>query len=149
LDVERFYFLGSGLHYGLACEAMLKMTEMSLSSSQAFHSLEFRHGPMSMVDERVLVAGLFSRPSYSQEVKVLDEMAALGANTLALMPLAAGSGATYEVHLAYHLPTWALPVLYLPPLQLLAYHRAVSKGLDPDKPRNLQAVIYLDRANFP
>ncbi|MEZ4683334.1 MAG: hypothetical protein R2932_54915 [Caldilineaceae bacterium] len=46
------------------------------------------------------------------------------------------------------LPAWASPVLYLPALQLLAYHRALSKGLDPDRPRNLQAVIYLDRADF-
>ena len=58
--IERFFFLGSDTLYGIACEAMLKMKEMSLSYSEAYHSLEFRHGPMSMVTERALVVGLIS-----------------------------------------------------------------------------------------
>jgi glucosamine--fructose-6-phosphate aminotransferase (isomerizing) len=46
------------------------------------------------------------------------------------------------------LPAWGLPVLYLPALQLLAYYRAISKGLDPDRPQNLDAVVSLDRSSF-
>jgi glutamine---fructose-6-phosphate transaminase (isomerizing) len=45
-------------------------------------------------------------------------------------------------------PAWAQPILYLPTLQLMAYHRSVSKGLDPDNPRNLSAVVYLDPATL-
>ena len=50
-DLDRFYFLGSGPRYGLACELSLKMKEMSLSHSEPFHFMEFRHGPMSMVTD--------------------------------------------------------------------------------------------------
>ena len=48
LNFDRFYFLGSGIRYGLACEVNLKMKEMTLTHSEPFHFLEFRHGPMSM-----------------------------------------------------------------------------------------------------
>src|SRR5215213_10017404 len=52
LAFDRFYFLGSGIRYGLACEVNLKMKEMTLTHSEPFHFLEFRHGPMSMVNEK-------------------------------------------------------------------------------------------------
>jgi glucosamine--fructose-6-phosphate aminotransferase (isomerizing) len=50
-SIERFFFLGGGPLYGLANEAMLKTKEMSLSQAEAYHPLEFRHGPMSVVDK--------------------------------------------------------------------------------------------------
>src|ERR1044072_1588902 len=60
LSVGRFYFLGSGIRHGLACEVNLKMKEMTLTHSEPFHFLEFRHGPMSMVNEKAVVVGLLS-----------------------------------------------------------------------------------------
>jgi glucosamine--fructose-6-phosphate aminotransferase (isomerizing) len=146
--VDSFFFLGSGPHYGIANEAMLKMKEMSLSHSEAFHFFEFRHGPKSMIDERALVVGLLSQPVHTQEEQVLDEMAALGGHTLALATWPGTNGGTRRLELAYHLPMWVTPVLYLPPLQLLAYYRAVGKGLDPDRPRNLEAVVSLNESSF-
>jgi glucosamine 6-phosphate synthetase-like amidotransferase/phosphosugar isomerase protein len=62
-----------------------------------------------------------------------------------VISLAAEDG---DIGLPANLPTWAMPVLYLPSLQLLGYYRAMSKGLDSDNPRNLTAVIYLDAAVF-
>jgi glutamine---fructose-6-phosphate transaminase (isomerizing) len=147
-DLDRFFFLGSGVRYGLAAEAMLKMKEMSLTYSEAYHFMEFRHGPMSMVNEQTLVAGLLSQEARPHEQKVVEEMAGLGAQTLSLCT-DAGSHTGSEVFLAApDLPTWASLVLYLPPLQLMAYHRSISKGLDPDNPTNLSAVIFLDSAAF-
>src|SRR5688572_2829889 len=55
---ERFFFLGSGNLYGIACEANLKMKEMSLSLSEAYHTLEIRHGPKAMIHDKSLVIGL-------------------------------------------------------------------------------------------
>ena len=147
-DLDRFFFLGSGWRYGLANEAMLKMKEMTLSHSEAFHFLEFRHGPQSMINARSLVIGLLSHEAHVHERRVVDEMAALGAQTLTLGPASAASDASQHISFDDQLPAWATPVLYLPPLQLLAYHRAVGKGLDPDNPRNLQAVVFLDPAAF-
>jgi competence protein ComEC len=68
------------------------------------------------------------------------------ARTLALAPAQRDVQATQVVRLPAGLPWWACPVLYLPTLQLLAYHRAASKGLDPDNPRHLDAVVTLDVA---
>jgi glucosamine--fructose-6-phosphate aminotransferase (isomerizing) len=144
LEIERVYFLGSGPAFGVASEAMLKLTEMSLTASQAFHFMEFRHGPMSMADERTLMVGLVSPTAGDNEMRVLAEMAARGAPVLAIAPGSSGDEADWAIPLPDDLPAWALPVLYLPPLQLFAYYRAQAKGLDPDNPRNLTQVITLD-----
>lgn len=140
--ISKFFFLGSGALYGIACEAMLKMKEMSLSYSEAYHTLEFRHGPMSMVGEDSLVVGLISPAAAIQEIRVLDEMAALGAKTLAISP--ASTGLAPEIRLPPDLPDWCMPSLYLPVLQLLAYYRALRNGCDPDQPQNLSAVVSLE-----
>ncbi len=140
--ISKFFFLGSDALYGIACEAMLKMKEMSLAYSEAYHTLEFRHGPMSMVGDGSLVIGLISPDASRQEIRVLDEMADLGARVLAIGP--APANAHDKVILPADLPPWCLPVLYLPALQLLAYHRAIHNSCDPDEPKNLSAVISLD-----
>lgn len=143
LDFDRLVFLGSNFQYGVANEAMLKMTEMSLSFSSAFHFFEYRHGPMSMATETALISGLLSHEGFSQEQQVLVEMKDMGAHTLALNPTSLPTESDWQINLPQQLPAWARPVLYLPPLQLLAYYRAMAKGLDPDNPRNLTAVVYL------
>jgi glucosamine--fructose-6-phosphate aminotransferase (isomerizing) len=147
--IERFFFLGSGALRGIASEAMLKMKEMSLSYSEAFHVLEFRHGPMSMVNDHSLVVGLLSEEAYAQEVAVLNEMAGRGAQVLALGVRDEPTGldrAVQVVRLSVTLPRSARPVTYLPVLQLLAYYRALSNGQDPDQPANLSFVISLDQS---
>lgn len=124
---DRIDFLGSGPLHGLACEAMLKMSEMALTHSAAYHCLEYRHGPMSMVDERTLVVGLLGGTSVATERPVLDEMSALGGCTLAIEHVAGR-------------PLAAM----MPVLQLLAHRRAIARGVDPDAPRHLSAVVHLD-----
>lgn len=141
-DLTRFTFLGSGPQFGIASEAMLKMTEMSLTVAYTFHFMEYRHGPMSMANPEAAIIGLLSPNAAAHEKQVLAEMAANDAVTLAIAP------GGEDIQLPANLPAWAYPVLYLPPLQLLAYHRAIAKGLDPDNPRNLTAVVYLDTAAF-
>lgn len=137
LGLDRFYFLGSGIRYGLACEASLKMKEMTLTHSEPFHFLEFRHGPMSMVTESAAVVGLLSDANRAQEEKVLFEMEKLGGAVVSLGESDAWAAFRSGV------PEAVRGVLYLPVLQLTAFHRAVAKGLDPDCPANLSAVVYL------
>ena len=147
VDLERIFFLGSGLQHGIANEAMLKMKEMSLTNSEAFHFMEFRHGPMSMANEQALVIGLVSEEARAHEERVLSQMRGLGAWTL-------GLNATTQpnchdaVRFSLAVPPWGLPALYLFPLQLMAFHRSINKGMDPDNPRNLEAVVSLDSAAF-
>jgi glucosamine--fructose-6-phosphate aminotransferase (isomerizing) len=138
LNFERFYFLGSGVRYGLASEVSLKMKEMSLSHSEPFHFLEFRHGPMSMVNQQTLLIGLLSEQAQEQEQKVLDEMQALGGQVLSLAEQKA------QVEFASEIPEEGRAALYLPILQLLACYRSLAKGLNPDRPHNLTAVVQLN-----
>jgi glutamine---fructose-6-phosphate transaminase (isomerizing) len=147
LGLERFYFLGGGVLYGQASEAMLKMKEMTLTHSEAYHPLEFRHGPMSMVNDHTLVVGLISEPGAVEAVQVLRDMQALGARVLALAEdrsLCHDLADNAEViELRSRLGGLARAPLYLPPLQHMAYHRAIVKGFDPDHPHNLTAVVTL------
>ena len=140
--IAKFFFLGSDALYGIACEAMLKMKEMSLSYSEAYHMLEFRHGPMSMVGGDSLVIGLVSPDAARHEIRVLHEMADMGATVLAIGQTPSES--QHRISLPADLPPWSMPVLHLPVLQLLAYHRAIFNGCDPDNPHQLSAVISLD-----
>ncbi len=138
LNLDRFYFLGGGPRYGLACEVNLKMKEMTLTHSEPFHFFEFRHGPMSMVNENTAVIGLLSEENQEHEDTVLQEMAKLGGKILSLAEKNA------NVNLSSQLPTLIRNVLYLPILQLMACYRSVAKGLNPDSPHNLTAVVELD-----
>jgi glucosamine--fructose-6-phosphate aminotransferase (isomerizing) len=137
--IERFYFLGSGPRYGLACELSLKMKEMSLSHSEPFHFMEFRHGPRSMVTPETLIVGLVSEVNRAHELTVLEDMRAQGGRILALAERDA------DVSLASGIGEAARNALYLPIGQLLAFEHAVHKGLNPDQPDNLLAVVRLDQ----
>jgi len=138
LAFDRFYFLGSGIRYGLACEVNLKMKEMTLTHSEPFHFLEFRHGPMSMVNKKAVVVGLISETNFKHEMTVLNEMKALGGKIVALgesgVDVAFRSGVSESVR----------SVLYLPVLQLMAFYRSLAKEFNPDRPNNLKAVVKLD-----
>lgn len=144
-SIERFFFLGSAYNYGIASEAMLKMKEMSLSNSEAFHMLEFRHGPKSMVDENSLIVGLVNESTQNQEIPVLEEMASLKGQILAFSeksnPRLEAIGDVVELNSGVDEPLRAL--LFLPVMQLLAFHRAISRGQDPDNPHNLDAVVHI------
>lgn len=140
---QHFVFLGSGVNYGLASETMLKMKEMSTSISEVFNFMEFRHGPMSVISNESLVIGFISDSRKKEEMKVLSDMNALGATTLALIEDEKESSADFTIGLESGISELARGVLYLPMLQLLAYYHALSKDLDPDKPKNLSSVVYL------
>lgn len=135
--LDRFYFLGSGLRYPLACELSLKMKEMSLSHSEPFHFLEFRHGPKSMVTESTLVVGLLSEQNRNYEEAVLQDMRALGGNILTI----GETGCDISFHSGVE--EVIRNILILPLGQLMALERALAKDLNPDRPNNLSAVIEL------
>jgi glucosamine--fructose-6-phosphate aminotransferase (isomerizing) len=144
--IRQLFFLGGGPFYGLANEAMLKTKEVSLSCAEAYHPLEFRHGPKSMVNEHTLVVGFVSDTGLAEELEVLKETQGLGAQILALVEasgLISGWQPDHLIELRSGLNEWERGPLLLPPVQRMAYHRAVAKGLDPDRPHNLTAVVEL------
>jgi glutamine---fructose-6-phosphate transaminase (isomerizing) len=138
--IDRFYFLGSGPRYGLACELSLKMKEMSISHSEPFHFLEFRHGPRAMAGPGALLIGLVSTANQAHELAVLEDIRRQGARVLAI-----GERAT-DVAFAAGLSAAASDLLYLPVGQLLGFERALHNGCNPDQPENLAAVVVLPEA---
>jgi len=146
LSIQQMEFLGGGPLFGLASEAMLKTIEMSLTDASAFHPMEFRHGPMSLTGGGTLVIGMLSDRGARHEAGVLADLQRLGARTLVLAEDASRLGDLKPdclIELLSGLEDWERLPLFLPPLQHLAFHRAVAKGLDPDRPRNLTAVVEL------
>ena len=147
-DFQNIFYLGSGPFYGIAREGTLKMMEMTISNTICVPFMESRHGPRSLIDENSLVIGLYSRAGRGYEAKVMDELTRNhGAKTVAIIP--DSSWETGEV--SYKLPAdcdWQdeiLPVSYLPAIHLLAYYRALAKGVNPDTSRNLTAYIEIAR----
>jgi glutamine---fructose-6-phosphate transaminase (isomerizing) len=139
--------LGQGPFYGLACEYALKLTEMSLSYAQVFHTLEFRHGPKSIVNSETLLVFLLSEPGYEAEYEMLSEMRSLGAPILAVANQADGrvrAAANLVVELSLPVPELARlgPALWAG--QLLGLYTGLDKCLDPDTPRNLTRVVTLE-----
>ena len=139
--------LGQGPFYGLACEYALKVTEMSLSYAQSFHTLEFRHGPKSIVSPETLLVFLLSESGYQAEREVLEEMKSLGGATLVVTNEADARVRTASdmlVELSLDVPELARLAPSLFAGQLLGLYTGLHKGLDPDAPRNLSRVVTLD-----
>ena len=138
--------LGQGPYYGLACEAALKLTEMSCSYGQSFHTLEFRHGPKSIVSARTLIMFLLSEPHGAAEVEMLEEVKKLGGATLVVANRADArtrAAADFLVELELPGPELARLAPCMLAGQLMGLYTGLKKGLDPDRPRNLSRVVIL------
>ena len=142
-DLDRVYVLGSGVRYGLACEGSLLLKELALTDSEAFHFLEFRHGPIAMVTPRTLVIGLMDERGDELELSVLRDARAIGAHVLVLGDEPRHVDGATLLDLGAACEPDAYSGLFLPPLQLLALARATAAGLDTEHLRNLSAVIEL------
>jgi glucosamine--fructose-6-phosphate aminotransferase (isomerizing) len=139
--------LGQGPFYGLACETALKITEMSVSYAQSFHTLEFRHGPKSIVGPETLVVFLLSESGYDAECDVLTEVKRLGGTTLAIANRAgqrARAASDLLLEFDFVLPELARLAPYVFAGQLAGLYTGLKKGLDPDRPRHLSRVVVLD-----
>lgn len=139
--------LGQGPFFGLACEYALKVTEMSVSYAQAFHTLEFRHGPKSIVGPETLLVFLLSEQGGDAESDVLEEMKSLGGTTLVVANHAderVRAAADMLIELSIDAPALTLLAPSLVPGQLLGLYTGLKKGLDPDSPRHLSRAVILD-----
>jgi glutamine---fructose-6-phosphate transaminase (isomerizing) len=143
---EDYVFLGQGPFFGIAQEAMLKITEMSCSYAQCFHTLEFRHGPKAIVRPETLVTFFLSESGFDSELSVLQEIKELGATTLAITSQetpALRRSADYLLELSLPFPEAACAAAFVISGQLLGFHTGIRKGFDPDNPRHLSRVVIL------
>jgi glucosamine--fructose-6-phosphate aminotransferase (isomerizing) len=141
-----YVWLGQGPCYGLACEGALKINEMSLSYTQSFHTLEFRHGPKSIVSPETLIMFQLSEEGYEQERAVLEEVKELGGKTLVVANHAderVRRAADLVLELNWKGHEYAGLAPRMVPGQLLGLYTGLKKRLDPDNPHNLSRVVIL------
>lgn len=143
-ELNKYIYLGMGTYFGLSQEAMLKIKEMSYVWTESYGTLEFRHGPKSIVDQGTLICLLVSEEARAYELKVAEEMKGYGA-TVFLLTAREGDDTRFadEVFVlgGETLSDDARSALYLPLLQYVGYYTALHRGVDPDAPRNLTQVV--------
>lgn len=142
---DRFVFLGSGALHPVAREAALKVQEMAIATSEAYHSLEYRHGPKSTADEATLVTLFALGGDDGLERDLMRDLKGYGVSTLVVGEELDGYGdvADVGVRLGSGLAAERRQPLHLLAGQLLAYETALRAGRDPDTSRNLTPVVRL------
>ncbi len=133
---SHFVYLGAGPLHGLAQEGALKLQEMSLSYSQAFHTMEYRHGPISLVDQATCVVLLYSADTRDEEARIAAELQAKGA-------LVVGFGGPGDLEIAVGHDPLLRALAALPALQIIGERVAENRGLDTAAPRHLSKVVIL------
>jgi glutamine---fructose-6-phosphate transaminase (isomerizing) len=146
---EDYVFLGQGVHYWLAQEAGLKVTEMSSSYAQVYHSLEFRHGPRSITSPKTLITFYISEAAKEAETTLVRELKELGAATCVIVERATPDLKAHSdllIELALDLPEFARYAVTAIPAHLLGTAVGLRKGLNPDAPKNLTRAVVLSSA---
>ncbi|HWI12718.1 MAG TPA: glutamine--fructose-6-phosphate transaminase (isomerizing) [Burkholderiales bacterium] len=140
-------FLGRGIHYPIAMEGALKLKEISYIHAEAYAAGELKHGPLALVDKDMPVVAIAPADALFEKLKSnLQEVRARGGELYVIADQDAHLGDTSGVHLI-RMPDHAgllSPILHTVPLQLLAYHAAVQRGNDVDKPRNLAKSVTVE-----
>ena len=140
-------FLGRGLHYPIALEGALKLKEISYIHAEAYPAGELKHGPLALVDAEMPVVAIAPNDALLEKLKSnLQEVRARGGELYVVADLDSHLRAADGLHVI-RLPEHAgmlSPIVHVVPLQLLAYHAAVIRGTDVDKPRNLAKSVTVE-----
>lgn len=140
-------FLGRGLHYPIALEGALKLKEITYIHAEAYPAGELKHGPLALVDEDMPVVVIAPNDSLLEKVKSnMQEVSARGGELFVFTDQDSNFNASEGVHVI-RTPRHAgvlSPVVHTIPVQLLAYHTALARGTDVDKPRNLAKSVTVE-----
>ena len=143
-DLNLFITLGQGAYYGVGNECMNKMKEMGISNSEAYYSMEYRHGPMSLVDENTLLVLLSNEHTEETDAALMRQMKSFGGVTAAI-----GPNVDKMADIDYALKTEnGYSELQAAALmgfigQFLGYYISRKKNIDADSPRHLTQAIVL------
>ena len=140
-------FLGRGIHYPIALEGALKLKEISYIHAEAYPAGELKHGPLALVDAQMPVVAIAPNDSLLEKLKSnLQEVRARGGELYVVADLDSHLAVGDGLHLIRVSEYAGLlsPVVHVVPLQLLAYHAAVLRGTDVDKPRNLAKSVTVE-----
>jgi glucosamine--fructose-6-phosphate aminotransferase (isomerizing) len=145
--MENALFLGRGLHYPIALEGALKLKEISYIHAEAYPAGELKHGPLALVTSAMPVVTVAPNDSLLEKLKSnLQEVRARGGVLYVLADADSridNSEGVHVIRMPEHYGALS-PLLHVVPLQLLAYHTAVARGTDVDKPRNLAKSVTVE-----
>ncbi len=140
-------FLGRGLHYPIALEGALKRKESSYIHAEAYPAGELKHGPLALVDAAMPVVVIAPNDALLEKVKSnMQEVRARGGELFVFADEGSGFGESEGVHVIRTPRNVGIlsPVVHTIPVQLLAYHTALARGTDVDKPRNLAKSVTVE-----
>jgi len=147
IERENWIFLGRGYNYPVALEGALKLKEISYIHAEGMPAAEMKHGPIALIDDGMPVVFVATRGSqYDKVISNIEEVRSRGGAIIAV----ATEGdeeirrVADEVFFVPDVPEQLQPLLTVVPLQLLAYHAAVLRGKDVDKPRNLAKSVTVE-----
>ncbi len=140
-------FLGRGMHYPIALEGALKLKEISYIHAEAYPAGELKHGPLALVDKDMPVVVIAPNDALLEKVKSnMQEVSARGGELFVFADADSnfsGSDGVRVIRTPRHVGVLS-PILHTIPVQLLAYHAALLKGTDVDKPRNLAKSVTVE-----
>jgi glucosamine--fructose-6-phosphate aminotransferase (isomerizing) len=144
---ENALFLGRGLHYPIALEGALKLKEISYIHAEAYPAGELKHGPLALVTEEMPVVTIAPNDTLIEKLKSnMQEVRARGGQLFVFADvdsrITSGDG-VHVIRMPEHYGQLS-PILHVVSLQLLAYHSALARGTDVDKPRNLAKSVTVE-----
>ena len=146
-DKEHALFLGRGIHFPIAMEGALKLKEISYIHAEAYPAGELKHGPLALVDSNMPVVVIAPNDVLLEKVKSnMQEVRARGGELFVFADADShfhASEGVQVIRTPRHVGALS-PVLHVIPVQLLAYHAALFKGTDVDKPRNLAKSVTVE-----
>jgi glutamine---fructose-6-phosphate transaminase (isomerizing) len=145
--VANFLYLGRQYHYPVALEGALKLKEISYIHAEGYPAAEMKHGPIALVDKHTPSVFLMPRgPIFDKVMSNLEEVKARGGPVIAVACEGDEDVAARADEIIYvpEVPEYLQPIVSVVPLQLLAYHVALLRGCDVDKPRNLAKSVTVE-----
>ncbi|MGB6976240.1 MAG: glutamine--fructose-6-phosphate transaminase (isomerizing) [Gammaproteobacteria bacterium] len=146
-DKEHALFLGRGLQFPIALEGALKLKEISYIHAEAYPAGELKHGPLALVDKHMLVVALAANDEWLEKlISNLYEVQTRGGQLILFADKTAEFKNTQNATIIPMpmVSSLTAPIVYIIPLQLLAYYVAVLKGTDVDQPRNLAKSVTVE-----
>ncbi len=146
-DKHHALFLGRGVHYPIALEGALKLKEISYIHAEAYPAGELKHGPLALVDNEMPVISVAPNDRLLNKLKGnIEEVRARGGKLIVFADSNARMTNQENLQVTNVAPVDSsiAPIIYTIPLQLLAYHVALIKGTDVDKPRNLAKSVTVE-----
>ena len=146
-DAKNFLYLGRGYNFPVALEGALKLKEISYIHAEGYPAAEMKHGPIALIDENMPI--VFIAPKDSTYEKIISNIEEIKARKGRIIAIASENDTEIDNLVDYSIKIpdtirMLMPILSVIPLQLLAYHIAVKKGLNVDQPRNLAKSVTVE-----